>query len=291
MRVRAMLAALVALLGLAVLSVLFGVSGEGDDPGAGLAAAGANCEGIPATIVGTDRNDTLEGTSGRDVIVAKGGNDVIRSYANDDVVCGGPGSDRIITGAGDDIALGGDGNDWVISAAGADRVVGGAGDETVDLTTAAGHPVTLLGDGGLDLLTLTVSGTDPVLLDQAEQILILGPEPEHEPGAFAGWELVWLKGDHSWTYVGTAASDSVIALGGNLSASTYGGNDVMSAGKGDDIVNGGAGRKDVAAVIGGRNNCAAVEWGDCDPLMVLPGVRPVLAPAQRSAARAASTSA
>ena len=130
-----------------------------------------------------------------------------------------------------------------------------------------------------------------MLVDQAEQILILGPEPEHEPGAFAGWELVWLKGDHSWTYVGTDASDSVIALGGNLSASTYGGNDVVSAGKGDDIVNGGAGRKDAAAVIGGRNSCAAIEWGDCDPLVVLPGVRPVLAPAQRSAARAASTSA
>jgi Ca2+-binding RTX toxin-like protein len=285
-----MLAALAALLSLAVLAALFGVAGGGGgDPDAGLAAAAPNCEGARATIVGTDRNDTLEGTSGVDVIVAKGGNDVIRSYGGADVVCGGPGTDRIMTGAGDDIAIGGTGNDWVNSAGGADRVVGGPGDETVDLTTSSDTPVTVLGDEGLDLLTLTVTGTEPVLVDQAEELLILGPEPEHGPGSIGGWELVWLKGNHSWTYVGTEESDSVIAVGGNLSASTYGGNDVVSAGAGDDIVNGGDGRRDVAAVIGGYNSCSQTEWGDCDPLVVPRGIRPVGQPT--SAARAASTSA
>ncbi len=292
MRRRAMLAALVALLGLAVLAALFGVSAVRDDPGAGLAAAGANCEGLPATIVGTERSDTLHGTSGDDVIVAKGGNDVIRSYGGDDVVCGGPGNDRIATGAGADVAIGGPGNDSVSSSAGADRIVGGAGDETVDLRVTPGEPVTLLGGDGLDLLTLSVTGTEPVLVDQAEQILILGPEPEHEPGAFGGWELVWLKGNHSWTYVGTEESDSVIAIGGNLSASTYGGNDVVSAGAGDDLINGGDGRRDVAAVVGGLNSCSETEWGDCASAAVGPGARPVRAPGQPlRAARAASTSA
>jgi Ca2+-binding RTX toxin-like protein len=204
-------------------------------------------------------------------------------------VCGGPGGDRIATGGGDDVAVGGQGDDWVTSVGGADQVVGGEGDETVDIRTSAGEPVTLLGDTGLDLLTLSVGGTQPVLADQSEQILILGPEPGNEPGAFGGWELVWLKGDHSWTYVGTDARDSVIAIDGSLSASTYGGNDVVSAGAGDDIVNGGKGRRDVAAVVGGRNSCAATEWGDCRPLVFLPGVRPVGQPL--SAARAASTSA
>lgn len=288
MRGRAMLAALAALLSLAVLAALFGVAGSRDEPDAGLAAAGANCEGIPATIVGTDRNDTLEGTAGADVIVAKGGNDVIRSYGAADVVCGGPGTDRIMTGAGDDVSIGGLGNDWVNSAAGADRVVGGPGDETVDLTTSSETPVSVLGDEGLDLLTLNVTGTGPILVDQAEELLILGPEPEHDPGAIGGWELVWLKGNHSWTYVGTDERDSVIAIGGNLSASTYAGNDVVSAGAGDDIVNGGGGRRDVAAVVGGLNSCSETEWGDCDPLVV-PGVRPV--GQSTRAARAAITSA
>ena len=288
MRGRAMLAAVVALLGLAVLAALFGISRDGDGPGAELAVAGPTCDGRQATIVGTDRNDTLSGTSGADVIVAKGGNDKVVGYAGADVVCGGPGNDRILTGGGDDIAIGGLGNDTVISSGGADRVVGGEGDETVEVRTAAGAPVTLLGDEGLDLLTLTVTGTQPVLVDQSEQLLILGPEPENEPGAFGGWELVWLKGDHAWTYVGTDASDSVIAIDGRLSASTYGGNDVVSAGAGDDIVNGGEGRRDVAAVVGGLNSCAETEWGDCDPSVPPPGISPVLVQPV-SAARAART--
>ncbi len=292
MRGRAKLAVVVALLGLAALAVLFGITGDDDRPEAELAAAGPNCEGLPATIVGTERGDTLEGTSGPDVIVAMGGNDVIRSYGGDDVICGGAGNDRMMTGDGADVSIGGPGDDWVTSAAGGDRVVGGPGDETVDLTTSSAAPVSLLGDEGLDLLTLTVTGTEPVLVDQAEQVLILGPEPDHEPGAIGGWELVWLKGDHSWTYVGTDLSDSVIAIGGSISASTYGGNDVVSAGPGDDIINGGEGRRDVAAVLGGRNSCAATEWGDCDDSVALPGVRPVRAPGQSArAARAAITAA
>ncbi len=290
MRGRAMLAAVVALLGLAVLAALFGISRDGDGPGAELAVAGATCDGRRATIVGTDRNDTLAGTSGADVIVARGGNDLVRGYGGDDVVCGGPGNDRLLTGVGDDVAIGGLGDDAVTSPSGADRVVGGEGDETVDVRTAAGAPVTLIGDEGLDLLTLTVSGTQPVLVDQAEQLLILGPEPANEPGAFGGWELVWLKGDHSWTYVGTDASDSVIAIDGSLSASTYGGNDVVSAGDGDDIINGGEGRRDVAAVIGGLNSCAETEWGDCDPSGPPPGLAPVRGQLV-NAARAAITAA
>lgn len=292
MRRRAMLAALAALLGLAVLAALFGVGGDDDPPDAGLAAGGPTCDGLPATIVGTPGRDTIEGTSGPDVIVAKGGNDVIRSYGGNDVICGGPGSDRITTGAGADVVIGGPGDDWVWSSGGADRVVGGPGDETVDLTTSTAAPVTLLGGDGLDLLTLKVKGGGPVLVDQAEQVLILGPEPDHEPGAIEGWELVWLKGDHAWTYVGTDLPDSVIAVDGSLSASTFGGNDVVSAGPGDDIVNGGAGRKDVAAVVGGSNSCSETEWGDCEQTVVLPGVRPAGAqlPA-RSSARAARTAA
>ena len=287
MRGRAMLAAVAALLTLAVLATLFGVSG--DEPRAELSADGATCEGLPATIIGTDRNDSLDGTDGVDVIVAKGGNDTIRGYGGDDVICGGSGNDKIATGAGNDVAIGGTGDDWVTSESGGDRVDGGDGDETVDLTTSPDTPVTLVGGEGLDLLTLTVTGTEPVLVDQAEQVVILGPEPDHAPGDFSGWEVVWLKGDHAWTYVGTDAPDSVIALGGSIQASTYGGNDVVSAGNGDDIVNGGDGRKDVAAVLGGTNSCAETEWGDCTTSVVIPGSRPVLARQPSSSSRARST--
>jgi Ca2+-binding RTX toxin-like protein len=49
----------------------------------------ASCNGRQATIVGTDGNDRVRGTTGPDVIVARGGNDFVRSRAGNDVICGG----------------------------------------------------------------------------------------------------------------------------------------------------------------------------------------------------------
>jgi Ca2+-binding RTX toxin-like protein len=47
------------------------------------------CNGLPATIVGTDDDDTLNGTPGPHVIAGLGGNDTIHGNG-DDVVIGGP---------------------------------------------------------------------------------------------------------------------------------------------------------------------------------------------------------
>ena len=71
------------------------------------------CNGLAATRVGTNGNDSIEGTSGRDVIVGLGGNDRIRGAEGDDVICGGAGSDELEGGDGDDYVDGGDGSDSV----------------------------------------------------------------------------------------------------------------------------------------------------------------------------------
>ena len=60
------------------------------------------CNGLAATIVGTEGRDYIEGTSGPDVIVALGGSDRIRGLGGDDVICAGAGRDRVWAGAGDD---------------------------------------------------------------------------------------------------------------------------------------------------------------------------------------------
>src|ERR1044072_568343 len=45
------------------------------------AAVEATCMGEPATIVGTENNDTLNGTEGEDVIAGLGGDGLIRGSA------------------------------------------------------------------------------------------------------------------------------------------------------------------------------------------------------------------
>ena len=59
----------------------------------------AGCDGVRATRVGTNGNDTLTGTGGNDVIVGLGGNDTIDAGSGDDRVCGASGNDTIELGS------------------------------------------------------------------------------------------------------------------------------------------------------------------------------------------------
>lgn len=92
---------------------------------------GPTCLGRVATIVGTDGDDVLDGTSGRDVIVGMAGDDVIRGLGSNDVICGGGGADTIDGGNGDDRLAGGTGNDTIKGKTGQDRILGGMGDDTL----------------------------------------------------------------------------------------------------------------------------------------------------------------
>ena len=74
-------------------------------------AAKPRCDGLKATIVGTDKSQVMQGTAKADVIVAKGGSDRIFSGGGDDVICAGTGNDLIDAGSGKDRVFGGNGND------------------------------------------------------------------------------------------------------------------------------------------------------------------------------------
>jgi hypothetical protein len=86
----------------------------------------ATCNGLPATIVGTDQSERIRGTSGPDVIVGLGGSDVILDMGGDDVICGGAGNDTLVGGVGNDFLDGGDGRDRLIGGIGNDTLMGGA---------------------------------------------------------------------------------------------------------------------------------------------------------------------
>lgn len=76
------------------------------------------CAGKAATIVGSDRGETLRGTAKADVIAAGGGADKVKGRAGNDTICGGPGNDKLEGGSGKDALRG---------EAGKDQLSGGSG--------------------------------------------------------------------------------------------------------------------------------------------------------------------
>jgi len=104
------------------------------------------CNGLDATIIGSENDDDLDGTPGADVIVGLGGNDRIDSLDGDDVICGGDGDDDLFGGAGGDLLFGDAGNDTLEGGADADVCDGVTGIDVADTTceTAANTDVEIL---------------------------------------------------------------------------------------------------------------------------------------------------
>jgi Ca2+-binding RTX toxin-like protein len=71
--------------------------------------AAPKCLGRPSTIVGTESDDTLLGTSEGliDVIVGLGGDDVIKGRGGTNRICGGQGNDTLSSSSADDRLAGG----------------------------------------------------------------------------------------------------------------------------------------------------------------------------------------
>ncbi len=90
------------------------------------------CNGVRATIVGTNGNDVLTGTSGVDVIFAGRGDDRIRALEGHDIICAGFGDDQIDAGPGNDTVFAGPGADVVFGRAGNDAVNGGHGHDDIE---------------------------------------------------------------------------------------------------------------------------------------------------------------
>jgi Ca2+-binding RTX toxin-like protein len=104
------------------------IQGPCPAPLPGRAAGDApTCQGMPATLVGTDDGDVLSGTPGHDLIVGLGGNDKLSGLAGNDLICGGPGKDTLKGGKGNDKLYGKAGKDLLKGGPGKDLLKGGAG--------------------------------------------------------------------------------------------------------------------------------------------------------------------
>ncbi|MEM8828061.1 MAG: hypothetical protein AAGE96_01730 [Cyanobacteria bacterium P01_G01_bin.19] len=120
-------------------------------------------------IIGTDGNDTLQGTAKKDIIHGGAGADRIDGLDGDDIISGGDDLDRIDGSIGNDSIFGGDssdringgvGDDLLSGDAGNDFVRGGAGD---DLLMGVTGNDTLIGQAGSDTFVFgNDDGTDRI---------------------------------------------------------------------------------------------------------------------------------
>jgi Ca2+-binding RTX toxin-like protein len=126
------------------------------------------CDGLAATIVGTNGDDVLTGTPGPDVIVGLKGDDTIGGGLGDDVICGGKGADtlsgqgendRLFGQQGDDVLDGGEGGCCTVSTnTGDDFLSGGQGDDELHTSDFPTLGNTLHGDQGNDRLFVWSGG-------------------------------------------------------------------------------------------------------------------------------------
>lgn len=243
--------------------------------GAAAPAAPPTCAGEPATIVGTPGDDFIDGTDGRDVIVARGGDDHVGSGPGRDLICLGAGDDLGDGHDGQDQVRGGAGDDYLVSHRGYDRIVGnrgrdvmflpsrrgtdvegGPGDDAITVNPSATGRLNARGGSGWDQIGLHVGGRDAAILidQQAGTIDLAGTA-----GAFSGFAYVNLTGRHAWTYDGTAAADTLVSLQGPTTTHLRGGDDRVWTGDFDDWIDGGGGHDTAIGIGDGINYCVALE--------------------------------
>lgn len=166
-----------SLLGITALAAVILWSGQRTDAVGGAPSCKDRWGPQEATIVGTDGDDVIHGTSGRDVIVAGAGDDTIFGGGYNDIICAGPGDDLIADGQwtarggpGNDtirgvmFQYGGDGADALEGTPANDVLVGGGGKDT--LTGDTGHD-NLVGGPGDDMIS-GGSGSDFIAADPGD---------------------------------------------------------------------------------------------------------------------------
>jgi Ca2+-binding RTX toxin-like protein len=169
------------------------------------------CQGLPATIVGTERDDVIQGTPGRDVIASLGGNDQINAFGGDDTLCGGDGNDLLLGFGGDDTLVGGPGDDRLHGMDGDDTISGGGGDDGI--TGGDGFDV-CDGGGGTSFIGFCEAAPEGFTC-KGEVVTVLG-------------------GPGNDGLVGTPGRDIIDGRGGNDIIQSLGGNDVICGGAGND---------------------------------------------------------
>ena len=164
------------------------------------------CHDRPATLVGTEDDDTLNGTNNKDVIVGLGGNDTLNGLDDTDLICGGDGSDVIFGGPGF--------HDELVGEAGDDHLIGNAGEFDEASYLSSPNPV---------FVDLLIGRAEGVGIDTLVDIQRVVGSP------------------YSDDLIGDQFKNYLLALGGNDRVDGAAGDDHLSGAAGEDVLVGGNG--------------------------------------------------
>jgi len=101
-------------------------------------------------VLGTNDDDSLEGSQKNDYIVGRKGDDELFGFAGNDKLKGGRGDDELYGGDGNDKLYGGKGDDTLEGGAGSDKVYGGKGDDLAIYSMSANLSGEACGSGPRD---------------------------------------------------------------------------------------------------------------------------------------------
>ena len=197
------------------------------------ASKSVQVQGASCTIVGTQANNTLNGTNGPDVICGLGGNDTVNGANGADTLFGGAGNDGLSGGSGDDNLYGQTGTDTISGAAGVDyvRYDGASGGVSVNLGNG-----TATGADGADSLSTVESVVGSAFNDS----LVGSPATNVVEGIGGNDTLDGAGGTDYVSYALSAAGVSVnlltgTATGGAGSDSLAGFENIYGSGSADGL--------------------------------------------------------
>ncbi len=219
--------------------------------------------GLNGSCVGTDDNDTLNGTNSADEMRGLKGQDTLNAAADFDLLSGGKGNDTL-KGEADNDSLSGDLGD--------DTLIGGPGDDEYKFANGWGQDRIADATQGISGERLTFSQvTRPVKMD----LISSATQPEVESGANTlnfGPNVVVNSIDGSSSdddIKGDNGEDSINGIQGNDTIRGRGGPDTLMGMTGKDELFGGSG-EDVFEANEGPDVLRAVD-GEKDDLMCGPG--------------------
>ncbi len=208
------------------------------DKSCGTTSTPSSCNGLTATIVGSEANDVIHGTNGNDVIVGAGGKDTIYGNGGNDTICGNDGADTIYGGAGHDTLLGGGGDDTVIGDAGNDVIRGDGGTDRARFdSSTSGVTVDLVSGTATGQGSDTISGIENLVGSDYADVL-RGDSNINEIKAGPGADVISGRGGKD-VLEGQGGNDTI--NGGGMADKIWGGSglDTINGGTGKDIIRGG----------------------------------------------------
>jgi RTX calcium-binding nonapeptide repeat (4 copies) len=142
---------------------------------------GITIQGYRGSIVGGEKDNSIDGGRGGEDIVGGGGNDKIRAFDGDDFVDGEFGEDVLEAGLGRDIVLGDSGNDTIIGIDSFEFIDGGDGEDTLIIPYSC-RKFSLTDLGKQTKIFRSRCGVDRVKIKNVENFIV-EPAPMQGPPA------------------------------------------------------------------------------------------------------------